>query len=192
MNIFTLLSVGAAAYFIVSLINQPKQWLARIKLLPILGFMLYARMAGMNEQAWSHAFIFGGLLALGVTLILLQKKITMDRVMLGINLFLFVGAIGFLFHVPIILKWYSASKGGPFFSCIVLVGLLSIFFTKSGFLGNQTKTKAAIRYGSFLLLASTIIALIWSLQMNTQGLLGAVVLPFFVLKMIQHQLERNL
>ncbi len=192
MNLFTMLSVGVATYFVISLIKKPKQWLARIMLLPLLGFMLYVRFAGMTLKAWENGFIFGGFLALAVTLILLQKKVIMDRIMLGVNLFLCIGGLGFLFNLKTILKWYGMTKGGPFFSCIAAVGLLSTLFTKAGFLGASNKTKEAVRYGSFLLLAATVVALIWSLQMDASGLLWAVAVPFFVLKMIQRQLERNL
>lgn len=116
----------------------------------------------------------------------------MDRIMLGLNIFLIVGACGFLFEIPAILDWYSSSKGGPLFTCIAVVGFISMFCTKTGFIGIATKKKEIMNYTSFLLLAATFIALVWSVSAEAYGLLWAVVMPFIVLKITRDQLITHL
>jgi hypothetical protein len=192
MNILTGVAVALTAYFIIRTIKKPHEWIDRINLLPIMGFMWYMRFAGMNEMAWPQAFIFSGLIALGVVIILVHNKVIMNRLRLGVNLFLIIGGLAFLFHNEALLKWYASTKGGPFFGCIAIVGLLTTLFTPSGFLGNPAKNRYAIRYGSLLLLGATIIAWVWAVQNDGMGLLQSVVIPFLLLILIRDQLDKHL
>jgi hypothetical protein len=154
--------------------------------------MSYARYYDMSEQAWVGAFELAAVTAIGVIFILWQQNILFDRIMLGLNIFLIIGAIGFLFNNETILQWYSTSHGGPLFMCIVLVGIVSMIFTKAGFIGVQHKNKDAVRYASFLLLVATFIALVWSVSADADGLFWAVALPLVILSIVRHLLSEHL
>ncbi len=173
-------------------LRNPENWLAYLHLLPVVTFMTYARLYGMHEQAWVGAFELAGLLALIVIAILWHQRVIMDRIMLGLNIFLIMGAAGFLLNSDTILDWYSTTKGGPLFCSIAIVGLISTFSSSRGFIGIAAKKKELVNYSSFLLLAATFIALVWSVSAESYGLLWAVVLPFIILKIMREQLVHHL
>ena len=127
-------------------------WIDLIKLIPFSLFMIYARIYGMTDLAWKDAFILGGIAAILVFIIQLHKKVIMDRLILGMNLFLLFGAICFLFKWYSFLYYYSTYKGVVFFSSIFLVGLCTACLSKAGFVGVLSKNKKdVIRYSWYLL-----------------------------------------
>ena len=191
MSIFMLINIALVAYFIFRVYRDARNWPEYIAIVPIISFMNYMRWYGMDEQAWRGAFIFAGFAAIAVYAVQLRYKVEIDRLMLGLNSFLLIGALGFLFNNEVILQWYSSSKGGPLFVCTAAVGLLTTLFTKRGFIGLQSVDKQAIKYGSFLLLAATFVALIWSIQSNDQGIIWAVAAPFILLRLIRLQLIKQ-
>lgn len=158
---------------------------------PLVAFILYAWAYGMTDQAWLGAFELGGLLALIVTGMQLKEGVILDRIMLGLNVFLIVGAIGFLFDVGAILEWYSVSRGGPLFGSIAMVGLIATLFTKAGFIGVIKRDKQAQKYASFLLLAATFVAFIWAVNGDDRGIFWAVVVPFILLRLTREQLIQH-
>lgn len=189
MEFFSFISFAALGYILYKIHQKPKKWIEQIQYMPIIGFMLYARFA--EHEAWINAFSFGGLLALITVLVLFHERFLMDRLFFGVNLFLVLGAAGFLFDIDQIIHWYGATKGGPFFGCIVFVGLLSTLFTRTGFIGKRGMSKDATRYASFLLLAASVICLIWSIQTDESGILYSVAGPFFLLKFFSEKLKQH-
>ncbi len=172
--------------------TNPSHWYDYLKWLPVSSFMICARAYGMTDEAWHNAFILAGFFTVFILIVLLRHSIVLDRLMLGVNLFFLVGAYGFVSGNDAILEWYSASKGGPFFGWIVVVGLLATLFTQYGFVGVRHKNKQAVQYTSFLLLAAAVVALIWSVRIDEQGLLISVVIPFILLGVIRDQLVRQM
>ena len=129
MQIFSLLSLAIIIYCVIAIYRKPKTWLRYLQIAPLVAFMVYARLNQMTNIAWIHAFIFSGIIAIGVIAILFHKRVLMDRLYLGANLFLILGACGFLFKLPLIIEWYHATNGGPFFSFIAAVGFFASLFT---------------------------------------------------------------
>ena len=125
MDLFLIVSVALASFLIVSVYRKPKTWPEYIRFVPLAAFMIYARVYGMTNDAWYGAFILAGLCSLATIAILINQRIMLDRIMLGVNCFFLLGAIGFLFNIEDILEWYSSSQGGPFFACIVVIGLIT-------------------------------------------------------------------
>lgn len=191
MNIFLVITIAAIIYWVVMLYRMPRSWVSFLQFVPIVGFMWFARMLP-NLVFWKSAFTFGGLLAAGAIAISIQQRCIMNRLFLGANTFLLLGAGAFLFNFSTVLKWYASSEGGPFFTCIAAIGLLTTLFTKTGFVGKRGLAKDAVRYGSFLLFAATCVALVWSIQNAAQGIVVAVVAPFIVLTFIQRQMMYHL
>lgn len=116
----------------------------------------------------------------------------MDRIMLGINLFLIVGAIGFLLNNDTILDWYGSTKGGPLFCAVAIVGIITTMFSSRGFIGVVAKKRELVVYSSLLLLAATFIALVWSVSAESQGIFWAIVVPFILLKVMREKLIEHL
>jgi hypothetical protein len=192
MNYLLIISALVIAYYVYMVMRHPRNWLAYLHLLPVVTFTTYARLCGMHEQAWTGAFELAGIVAVIVIAILWHQRIIMDRIMLGVNIFLIIGAAGFLLNSDTILDWYGTSKGGPLFCSIAAIGLITTIFSPRGFIGVVAKKKETVQYSSFLLLAVTFIALVWSVSAEMYGLLWAVVLPLVILKGMREQLVHHL
>jgi hypothetical protein len=154
--------------------------------------MLSARVGGLTNLAWQQAFILGGICTIIILGIHLYKKVILDRLMLGVNLFLLVGAFAFLSDTSSILYYFGTYKGAVFLSCIAIVGLVTTFFSHAGFIGIKTNNAKMIRKSSLQLLFFTIISIIWSLITNNYGLLTSAVIPFIILRTIYAKLGNEL
>lgn len=154
-----------------------------IKILPIIIFMLYARLNGMTELAWKNAFFIGGIAAIIVVAIQLYKKILIDRLVLGINLFLLLGAVAFFAEWDQVLYYYQMYKGVVFLSCIFVVGLITTLFTSAGFIGVRSEKRQKIKTYSSALLLVNIATIIISILLNPYGIIASVIAPFIGLKL---------
>lgn len=163
-----------------------------LKFLPLTIFMLSARLGGLTDVAWKQAFFLGGLCAIIIFAIHIYKKVILDRLMLGINLFLLVGAFAFLGNVPLFLYCYGTYKGAVFLSCLGIIGVITTCFSQAGFIGVITNNKREMRKASLQLLVLNIIAIVWSLAANNYGLLITAVIPFIVLRIVYAKLRDNL
>jgi len=163
-----------------------------INVLPLTVFMLTARWGGWTDLAWRDAFIFGGLCTIFVIAVYVYKRATFDRLMLGVNLFLLVGALLFLSNAFSLLYYYGAYKGVVFLSGIAVVGVITTFFSEAGFIGVEGRNKIAIRKASLQLLLFTIFGIIWSFVMNNYGLIITAVVPFIMLRIVREKLSKQL
>lgn len=163
-----------------------------VSFIPVIVFILYTYLYGMSQQAYHGAFELAGLIAIIIIGMEYKKGQILDRLMLGLNLYFFLGALGYLFSSERILEWYARSAGGPLFFCIAMVGLLATLFTKPGFVGRVQQDTHAQKYASFILLAASFVAWIWSVNGAQFGVLWAVVAPFFVLLLIREQLVQKI
>lgn len=163
-----------------------------LKYAPLFLFILCARYKGLTDLAWRDAFIVGGIASVVVVAIQLYKKEIIDRCMLGINLFLILGAVGFLCDISLLLYYYSAYKGVSLLSCIAVVGLLTTLFSPAGFIGIEITKKRLIYDASFQLLLVNILAIVWSFIMNSEGLFLAVVVPYLVVCVMYERIGRDI
>ncbi len=159
-----------------------------LQLLPLIAFVVYARIFSMADAGLSDAFIFAGFCSVFVCLFFWHYNMVFDRLLLGMNLFFLVGAYGSMFSCAKILQWYAAPMGSSFFGCVAIVGLLATLFTKFGFIGMQHKKSQATQYASFLLFGATVIALIWSIKFDESGWFVALVIPFILLFVVRRVL----
>jgi len=163
-----------------------------LKFLPLTVFMLSARFGGQTDLAWKQAFILGGLCTIVILCIHLYKNVILDRLMLGINLFLLVGSGAFLSNSLYVLYYFGTYKGAVFLSCIAIVGLATTLFSNTGFIGIRTNHTDMIHKTSLQLLFLTIICIAWSLIANDYGLIVSAVIPFVILRMMYAKLGDKL
>src|SRR5271168_2705692 len=88
--------------------------------LPLFVFLLFARFYEMTDDLWRQAFYVSSVCAIVVTAFLIYKKIIIDRLRFGINLFLITGAVAFLLESEAILRFFEMYKGVVFFGGIVV------------------------------------------------------------------------
>jgi len=113
--------------------------------------------------AFGKFFIVGTIISFLSIIVQIYKKMVIDRIVLGMNLFLLVGSLVFLGNNSTIAQYYDTYiRIVPFF-CFFVVGLITTFYTPSGFIGVSSDDKKAIRRASLKLLALVIVGGLWSL-----------------------------
>ena len=192
MNYLSFISLFTLTYCVYLILIQKKPVIAIIDNIPITVFLLYAHLYSNGSMPWAGAFQVASIFALGAISIQWHEGIIFDRMRLGLNYFLILGGLAFLLHLPTILKWYAATKGGPLFGCILFVGIITAVSTKSGFIGVDQGNREMRTYASFLLFAATIIALVWTVKADAEGILWAVALPYLMLVFVRNQIVDHL
>jgi hypothetical protein len=152
--------------------------------LPLTFFLIYARINNFANSAWYGAFLLGGIVALIQFVLLVSMHMHMNRFILAINLFLCIGAIAFLFNISWLLYMYSKLKATALFFSLLMVGIVTTFYTKRGFIDRQKADAKTIRISSLILLAGTFIALLVSYFFNGNFIYSGL-LPFLGVKFLQ-------
>ena len=169
-------------------------FISLLSFIPIFTFVIYARIKNLFSScsvAWQEPFYIGGMLAIVLTTLQVFAGIILDRLMLGANLFLVLSSFFFLFQINPCISILGAYKGPSFIAAVLLVGLLTTFFTPAGFIGSSSLHKKQIRFSSYILLGATVAAFIWSLVFNESGLLISAIFPFIMLRIFSEHLKKR-
>jgi hypothetical protein len=164
-----------------------------VELLPLAAFLAYARAlehpaAGMP---WQGPFLLGGGLAVIATGVLLWQKRVLNRLSLGINLYLMTGAAAFLLQLWWLVRLYGQFKASGMLAWVIVVGVITLVWSPSGFIGVPPGNRPVIRRYSWylLLMAAAAFIISWVFREHL-GLAGA--LPFIGLYLGQSLLEARL
>jgi hypothetical protein len=113
-------------------------------------------------QTWGNISVVISII-LGVSLCFkIYKQEIIDRLLLGLALFVFVGSIGYLGNISSILYYYGNCPFVILFACLALVGIVT-FFTPAGFIGVESDDKNKVYSASLKLFAIVIFGGLWSL-----------------------------
>lgn len=167
-----------------------KFWVA-LQFAPLSAFVIYARVNGISPEVWAGAFKLAALLAFVETLLLIYKKVPLNRLVLGTNLFLFLGGIGFQFHIVPILRWYGNMMEATLFAAIIAIGIVTTLCTSIGFIGVPNAPRHTVMQYSAILLVVAVGCFIFSLNASGNLLLAGVV-PFLCLVLCRRLLCHRL
>src|SRR5690349_13898207 len=109
-----------------------KNALTILQFLPLSIFLLVARAQGFTDAAWAMAFQISGLAAILETLIFSYLRFPQNRLLIGTNLYLAVGGLGFAFRVSNILDLYGNMRESALFGSVFLVGLITTTLAPTG------------------------------------------------------------
>lgn len=174
-----------------------------ISFVPLIVFMLYTRIRGLVSldplaratgcsTAWGEPFYAGAILAVIAIGFQWAAGLILDRLMLGANVFLLTAASLFLCNINPCLYFLGAYKGAFFIGCVLLVGIVTTFATKSGFVGVANAHPHAVRSHSLTLLAATAVAFVWAILTNSYGLLVSAIIPFIGLRILTGKLQQKM
>lgn len=177
--------------------------ISAISFAPIILFMFYTRIRGLVSLsplasaagcsiAWQEPFYAGAILALIAIVVQYAAGLTLDRLMLGANAFLLTAAALFLCNINPCLYFLGAYKGAFFIACVLLVGIITTFATKSGFIGVANGHPHAVRSHSLVLLVVTVVAFFWAILTNSYGLLVSAIIPFVCLRILTGKLQQKM
>lgn len=170
-------------------------FISLLSFIPIFVFMVYARIKTIItacDTAWQEPFYIGALLAITLTTFQYCYGLILDRLMLGANLFLVAASFFFLFNINPCLSLLGAYKGPSFIACVLIIGLITTFLTKPGFIGVTSTDQKKIIHASLILLGCTIAAFFWSLAFNNHGLFVSAIAPFIALRLSNEQLQKRI
>jgi hypothetical protein len=154
-----------------------KKYFRIVEFIPIIAFGWVVRLTNENAVNWKLAFIVGACIALLERSLLVAKRLPLDRLLLGVDMFLVVGGAGFLFNITFILLLYERLMQATLFAFVLVVGILTTFLTERGFLGIRHHERSQVLSYSLYLIGAGVVAFLVSFAFRGNYLLAGVI-PF--------------
>jgi hypothetical protein len=161
-----------------------------IEFIPISAFVYVVRQTDENGVNWKLAFILGACLAVIEKAFLVAKRLPLDRISMGADLFLIIGGVGFMFNISLILNIYGSLFQATLFAALLAVGIFTTFLTERGFVGIKHHDRVVLHY-SIYLIGAVVVAFLVSFIFRGNVLL-AWILPFTGMMIINWILTKKL
>lgn len=163
-----------------------------LETVPFSLFLLFVRnMDTPLPQNWRLPFLVSGGAALGVILFLVYRRLIFNRLLLGINLYLMGGTIGFITGHWWLNNIYLHLQASGLLAWIFLTGLVSTLISPHGFIGSSFADSSSVKKQSAFLLLCTGVAFVLSYIFRGDRLLSEI-LPFTGLFILQAILRARL
>ncbi len=144
---------------------------------------------GVDLSRAATLFVVSGVGAFLITVALVIKKVQLNPILLGTNIWLCAGALAFGLPVPPLAALLAKLQAFGLFVCVAGISL-PLFFSPTGFIGMRHPDVAVVRKLSFLLLAATVVVLIWTFFLMDDIRLGGG-LPFILLNVTRRMMMRR-
>ncbi|CAG36028.1 hypothetical protein [Desulfotalea psychrophila] len=161
------------------------------EIIPLSIFVLYIRFIDINTgQDWNLPFLISGLMALVAIILFTARKILFNRLFLGINIYLFSGALAIISHQWWLNEIYGKLHASGMLAWIVIVGFISLLLSPRGFIGVDCPDKNFIRKTSLLLLFTSVCAFALSFAFRGNRVLSEII-PFIMVFVMQQMLRNQ-
>jgi hypothetical protein len=151
-------------------------------LLQFVSLGVFLRVAFHNGSPqpsdWLNAFLFGGAAAVFQTMLLIffSHGYPLNRIILGVNLYLIVGGAAVLTGQMALLETFNSLKESGIFLCMLVIGVVTTTASKAGFVGAAGIFKPRdIRYYSIWLLFFVFVAVVASFWFRGQMMISAAI-----------------
>ncbi len=168
-----------------------KKYITIIEFIPIVAFGLVVRLTSENGVNWKLAFIIGAFFAVFEKALLVAKRFPLDRLLLGVDVFLIIGGVGFLFNISPILNTYDRLIQATLFVSLLAVGVLTTFLTERGFVGIKHHERGRVIIYSLYLLGAGVVAFLVSMAFRGNYLLAGI-LPITCMIIVNKVLAKRL
>ena len=160
--------------------------------LPLPVFLLYAAVIDQSiPQNWLGPFVASSSIAILTTTILLFNKVLLNRLVIGITLYLIIGSLALLTNHTWLNQMYEKLEASGMLASIIIVGVVSLLVSPAGFIGVVSPDRKKVFKFSLYLLLVALIA--FSLSFYLQGnKLYSEVIPFIGLFVIQGLLRSRM
>jgi hypothetical protein len=129
---------------------------------------------------WEAPLIIGGCLAILSLTILLVRKIQINSIFLGINIYLITACSAILFNISSIQKIYENMTASAVIAWIVIIFTITVLINPSGFIGINHLSRKTILISYFCLLIAGVLALIISMAFK-DNIIFSDFIPFAIL-----------
>ncbi|MCF6324771.1 MAG: hypothetical protein L3J89_10710 [Gammaproteobacteria bacterium] len=159
------------------------------EILPLPLFLVYAEMIDKDISAqWLGPYLLSSLLAIIISGYLIKERIPLNRVILGINLYLCSGSIGLLFSFTWLNHFYGEIEAAGMLFWILATCFVALFHPKGLFIPPQSDQKKLTK-GALAFISIVLTACLISILFQGNRLI-AEVLPF-ILVFTSYNILRN-
>jgi len=152
-----------------------------LEMIPLPIFLLCVEVVNPSKMSeWLIPYLLPSIAAILITIFLQKTKGTLNRLFVGINLYLISGAIGVLTNFTALNLLYGQLEAAAMLIWIALVGIAYTIFSPGGFIGIDHKDNSVVVRYSLLLLVVAGLAIIISFFFKGSRLLSEIV-PFMTL-----------
>lgn len=160
--------------------------------LPLPVFLLYAAVIDQSiPQHWLEPFVASSSIAILTTTVLLFNRVPLNRLVLGISLYLIIGCIALLTNHTWLNQMYGILQASGMLVSIIIVGVVSLLVSPTGFIGVLSPDRKKVMLFSLYLLLVALIAFVLSFSLQGNKLLSEVI-PFIGLFAIQGLLRSHM
>ncbi len=160
--------------------------------LPLPVFLLYAAVIDQSiPHNWLGPFLASSSIAILTTTILLFNKVPLNRLIIGISLYLIIGCFALLTNHTWLNQMYGIFKASGMLASIIIVGIISLLVNPAGFIGVKSPNRKKVVLFSLALLLAALLAFSLSFSLQGNKLLSEVI-PFIGLFAIQSFLRSQM
>jgi hypothetical protein len=163
-----------------------------IEAFPLPVFLLYAAMIDQSlPQNWLGPFVASSSIAILTTTILLFNKVPLNRLVIGITLYLIIGSLALWTNHTWLNQMYGKLEASGMLASIIIVGMVSLLVSPAGFIGVVSPDRKKVVMFSLSLLLVALIAFILSFSLQGNKLFSEII-PFIGLFSIQGLLRSQM
>ncbi len=152
-----------------------------VQSMPLIVFIvLYKSMDPITPREWLTPYLAGAAASIFSVLYLKASRLQANSILTGINIYLLTGCFGILTQQAWLLRFYGNLEASGMLLWVVVVGIISLFFSPSGFIDVNSKNRKLVTGYSVCLLAVAIIAFLLAYSFRTIRFFAETV-PFIIL-----------
>jgi len=158
---------------------------------PFTVFLIYSKMLESRvTNKWEAPLITGGCIAILSLTILLNRKVQLNSILLGINIYLITACSAIIFDISWVQRIYEKTTVSAVIAWIIISITVTLFIYPKRFIGINHFNWKTILLSFFSLLIATVIALVISIVFKDSGIFSEII-PFALIFITQHCLKRK-
>lgn len=166
-------------------------WAELVQLVPIISLAFPFIVEGrVDISRAGSGFLFGALLTLPVLTLVRWRGHLLNPILLGTDLWLWLGAVAFTVPVAPLAAWLARTQAFGLFVAALGAGIVATLFGPQGYVACASNDARFIRRASLGLLALTLVIVGWAWIFRHDIRLGGG-LPFIVLNVARRLLARR-
>lgn len=152
-----------------------------VEAIPLPIFLIYAALIDQSiSQNWRGPYIASSIAALITTTILKFNRVLLNRLFIGINIYLITGSLGLITDQVWLNQLYGKMEASGMLAWIIIVGGVSMLLSPAGFIGIQFHDRKKIINFSLYLLFAALLAFLFSFYFQGSKIYSEY-MPFIML-----------
>ncbi|MEC4679423.1 MAG: hypothetical protein VST67_01835 [Nitrospirota bacterium] len=163
-----------------------------IEAIPLPIFLIYAGLIDQSiPQNWQGPYLTSSIAALLTTTLLILNKVPLNRLIIGINVYLITGSFILVTEQVWLNQLYGKMEAAGMLAVIIIVGVVSLLLSPAGFIGIKSQDRKKVIIFSLYLLVVAQVAFLFSFYFQGNKIYSEYV-PFMALFAIQAILKSKM